>query len=137
MSSVSQRQCKHGTNYLFCSFGCEEAVDLPLLRSRSGEYGFHGGETKQTVLDDICDLLVLRRYPVNRGSSIPSPVMRAAAREAGVGYRSMPQACEAVLHKAGMVWSPDYDSRGTLSGGGSTVTLEGMQALRQALRRLL
>lgn len=131
----STGQCKHGTSYLFCAFGCTEAIEMP--RDRAGEYGFHGGETKQDVLNDICDILVLPRHPVNRGSSIPSTVLMTAAREVGVAYESMPQACEAIVLQAGLTWSSDYDSRATQSGGGSTVTLEGMQALRDALRRLV
>ena len=105
--------------------------------SRSGSYGSHGGETKQDVLDDITRMLSLPRQTVSVGSSLPSDVFIAAARRVGVGIGSMPEICEAIVRKAGHYYSASYDSRGSISGGGSTVTLEGIQAMRSALRALL
>ena len=109
--------------------------DIPM--SRLGSYGFHGGETKQDVIDDIHDLLGLPRQQVSRGSSLPASMFREASAQLGLPYFSMPDAGERILKRAGMEWRPDYDSRATESGGGSTVTLEGAQAMRDALRKLL
>lgn len=95
------------------------------------------GETKQEVLDDITDLLDMRRREVSRGSSVPSDVFARAAVTVGVPTGSMPEVCEAVVTRAGMPYLNTYDSRSTVSGGGSTVTVEGMQAFREALKRLL
>ena len=102
-----------------------------------GSYGFHGGETKQDVLEDICDLLGMPRMTVSVGSSLPSEVFVEAARQLRFTPGSMPEVCEEVIRRAGHAWSPSFDSRGSLSGGGSTVTLEGFQAMRKALRALL
>lgn len=135
--------CKHGRNSAFCPYGCEavEATKKPQRpthpRERRGEHAFHGGETKQEVVDEICDLLGIRRQRVSTGSSLPSEIFRTASERLGLPYRSMPDACERILKRAGMEWSPDYDSRGTISGGGSTVTIDGIQAVRVALRSLL
>jgi len=102
-----------------------------------GTYGYQPGETKQDVLDDVCRLLGLPEQPVARGSSLPSDVFAEAARQVGVPPGSMPQVCEAIVRKAGFAYSPDFDSRASNSGGGSTVTVEGIQAMRRALQRLL
>lgn len=98
--------------------------------------GLNGGEVKQDVLDQLCDVLGISRVSVGVGSSIPSEVFAAAARRAGVPKGSMPEICEAVVEKAGMRYSSAYDSRGSLSGGGSTVTAEGLRAMVTALARL-
>lgn len=112
-------------------------VDTTVRKGGGGRSGFEGGgETKQDVLNDVCDLLNIPRQDVARGSSLPSEVFQIAARRAGVPGGTMPEVCEAVIKKAGMIYSPGYDSRATLSGGGSTVTLEGIQALRTALGKL-
>lgn len=136
--------CIHGRNSAFCTMGCSP-VKLPergakrasAPRDRGGEHGFHGGETKQDVTNEICDLLGIARQTVSRGSSLPSDVFRLASERLGLPYENMPDACERIVLRAGREWSPDYDSRGTVSGGGSTVTLDGIQAVRAALRGLL
>lgn len=134
--------CRHGANPVFCSFGCTpesrpQQKPVVALRTRTGEYGFHGGETKQDVINEICDLLGIPHRSVSVGSSLPADVFRAAAKRVGVTYLNMPDACERIVKRAGLVWDAEFDSRGTISGGGSTVTLEGVQALREALRKLV
>ena len=126
--------CKHGIDESWCGT-CSGADDSP--RSGSGSYGFHGGETKQDIVNDICDVLNIPRQVVSVGSSIPSSIFATAARRVGVPLGSMPEIGEAIVRRAGQSWSSTYDSRGTVSGGGSTVTLEGLQAVRQALRDLI
>src|SRR3712207_4805738 len=111
--------CRHGANPLFCAFGCVPEDPSPrnaptTVRIRTGEYGFHGGETKQDVIDDICDLLGMPRQPVSRGSSLPAEVFRTAAHRVGVSYLNMPDACERIVKRAGMEWEDEFDSRATL-----------------------
>lgn len=143
VSMAKFAECVHGGNSAFCTRGCDP---IPLAkkrtaasqpRDRAGEYGFHGGETKQDVMDDICLLLGIPKRSVSRGSSLPAEVFEIASNRLGIPYSSMPDACERIVHRAGHQWSPDFDSRATVSGGGSTVTLEGIQAVRKALRQLL
>lgn len=106
--------------------------------SGSGSYGFQGGETKQDVLNDVTRMLGMPSRQVSVGSSLPSDVFAAAANRVGVASTgSMPEVLERVVAKAGHRYSPSFDSRGSISGGGSTVTLEGIRALRSALRALL
>lgn len=94
-------------------------------------------ENKQEVFDRITDLLGMPRQSIGVGSSLPSEVFKEVARQAGVPYTSMPVVCEEVVEKAGHQHSQDHDSRNTPSGGGSTVTLKGLQALELALVDLL
>jgi hypothetical protein len=49
----------------------------------------------------------------------------------------MPQIGEALARKAGLTWTSDCDSRGTASGGGSTVTREGLDVINKAVAALL
>lgn len=105
--------------------------------SRRGEYGFYGGESKQDLLDKVCRLLGIPTEPVGVGSSLPSRVFDEAAKRAGVQGGSMPEIGERIAQKAGLTWGPDCDSRGSISGGGSTVTREGLSVLVDALGKLL
>ena len=126
--------CLHGIGSAWCSV-CNKSPDAGSSRLQSS--GFHGSETKQDVLDDICRILGIPKRAVSVGSSLPSDVFSVAARQAGVSNGSMPEVCEAIVLKAGLTWSSSFDSRGSFSGGGSTVTLEGIQAMRKALAKLL
>jgi hypothetical protein len=130
---MADEECIHGMTRAWCASctGTEGAA-----ASRTGEYGFHGGRSKQDLLDDLCDLLDIRRQPIGVGSSLPSDVFEAAARQAGVQIGSMPETGEAIANKAGLTWGPDCDSRGNLSGGGSTVTRVGLEVMLKSLRRL-
>lgn len=94
-------------------------------------------EKKQDVLNEITDLLQIPRRKVSRGSSLPSDVFQVAADRVGATGGSMPSRTESIITKAGLPYHPHFDSRDTASGGGSTVTLEGAQALREALKILL
>ena len=71
------------------------------------------------------------------GSSVPSELFDALSNRFQVAPGSMPEVAEAVAGKAGLSWDEICDSRGTLSGGGSTVTLAGLQQLTRAVRLLL
>lgn len=133
--AMDDDECIHGMNPTWCSTCTKAPGDAP--RTRIGEYGFHGGASKQDLLHTLCDLLGVPRQPVGRGSSLPSDVFEEAARQAGVPVGSMPEIGERIVTKAGRTWRADYDSRGTVSGGGSTVTFDGLEAMIEALRQLL
>jgi len=93
--------------------------------------------TKQEALNRLCLILGAEPMELSTGSTIPAEVFYLAARRAGVAPEgSMPEIGEAVAHAAGLVWGTDCDSRDTPSGGGSTVTLVGMNRLIDALERL-
>lgn len=126
--------CLHGFDTDWCALcaGTDAGVN-----GSSGPLSKQG-ELKQEVLNDITELLGMDRIvPLGVGSSIPSEVFEIAAQRVGVPSGSMPEICEAIVLKSGQIYSPDFDSRKTFSGGGSTVTLLGLQAMRGSLRQLL
>jgi hypothetical protein len=127
-------ECLHGMEMVWCST-CNKIDDSFLSRSYS--YGWNDIETKQDIFDEITDLLGVARQQLSVGSSLPSDVFEEAARQVGVPSGSMPVICEYIVRKAGMNYLPFYDSRLTESGGGSTVTIDGVRAMKKALELLL
>jgi hypothetical protein len=134
---MTDDECVHGMTAAWCGICNGAEASSPVSRSRSGESGFHGGQSKQDLLDQLCQLLAVPRESVGRGSSLPSHVFDLAARRAGVRPGSMPEVGERIARKAGLTWGPDCDSRGTPSAGGSTVTREGLSVMNKALGMLL
>ena len=57
-------ECIHGTNSEWCAI-CNGA-DRP--SSSTQGYGFHGGETKQDILNDICDDCGIPRHALVLGA---------------------------------------------------------------------
>lgn len=127
-------ECVHGMDAAWCAI-CTKADDAS--GSRGGEYGFHGGRSKQDALDAVCDQLGIDRQPIGASGSLPSGVFDEMAVRVGVPRGSMPSTAQAVAEKAGLAWGPTCDSRGSASGGGSTVTVEGLGVLERALALLL
>lgn len=125
--------CIHGTNPDWCAT-CRQLDST----SSSGGAGLPwGGETKQDMLDQICDRLGIARMRVSVGSSVPSDVFDVIQRRLGLPPGSMPEVGESLAQRAGLTWSAECDSRGTVSGGGSTVTLDGLRVVLTALNKLL
>lgn len=88
---------------------------------------------KAAALDRLGQLLG-RRYDLGVGSSVPSAVFDDAAVVAGVpGEGSMPERAQRVVEAAGLPWDTTFDSRNSPSGGGSTVTLAGLERLIEAI----
>ena len=124
----------HGMNPEWCS-QCN-GTDQPVPGSGASD-GYYGGETKQDLLNALCDLLSLPSEPIGEGSSLPSHVFLAAAERIGVPLGSMPEIGEAIAQEAGLAWGADCDSRGSISGGGSTVTAEGLRVMLKSLEAIL
>ena len=134
MTDPMDDECVHGLDPAWC--GLCLGHDDPTT-SRAGDRGLHGGRTKQDALDDLCRLIGLPPHSVGEGSSLPSEVFVAAAKHVGVSSAgSMPEVCERIAAKAGERWGPACDSRGSTSGGGSTVTLAGLEMLIRAIDQL-
>jgi hypothetical protein len=91
---------------------------------------------KQESLSRLCRLLGLPGMTIGVGSSIPSDVFDSMVARFGVPDGGMPEVGQAVAKLAGVPWDPSCDSRGTLSGGGSTVTATGLARLVQAVTAL-
>lgn len=97
---------------------------------------FEASRTKGDALRRIGDLLGFK-FNLSEGSTIPTALFTAASQRAGVSDGgSMPVRGERVVQKAGLVWDSKCDSRSAPSGGGSTVTLTGLNRLLEALMAL-
>ncbi len=97
-------------------------------------------ETKQDVIDEICNLLDIGPYPVGIGSTESASFLREVATYFEIDIENSstkPAIAESVVLKAGLAWTSECDSRSSSSGGGSTVTLTGLKRLLQAVRALL
>lgn len=94
--------------------------------------------TKQGAVDRIADTLVMPRVLNSRGSTEPAEIFYAAARRLGLPVTGgKPAIAEEIARLAGLEWEADFDSRGTQSGGGGTVTLKGLNRVLEALELLL
>lgn len=97
-------------------------------------------ETKQDVLDDIA---VLVRRPLrftSRGSTETKDALLDVVNALGLGVdprSSKPKIARAIAEAAGLRWTSACDSTQSRSGGGSTVTLEGLRTVRRAVSRLV
>ena len=128
-------ECIHGLIQDWCAT-CKETDGGAGHVQRSRSSGII--ETKQDILDEITGILGLGPLKVSAGSSIPSSVFSSAASRVGVATRgSMPEVLERIIAKTGGEYSSTFDSRASASGGGSTVTIDGLRALRTALKRCL
>lgn len=95
-------------------------------------------ETKNDAIAEICSLLNLPPYETTVGSSIPrrffSDVLDYFQLE---DSGDAVNAARSLVEYAGLIWSTESDSSNSLSGGGATVTLEGLQQVRQAVTLIL
>jgi len=130
---VSHDECIHGMPRAWCSL-CEKAEGPSAGPAKSSSQGER--KSKQALLNELCDLLGLPRQRIGVGSSLPSEAFEAAAELARVPAGSMPEIGERVAARAGLSWRTSYDSRSTPSGGGSTVTREGLEVVVASIRRL-
>ena len=126
--------CVHGMNPDWCAV-CQK-MDHGDIGS-PGSYGYYGGQSKQDLLNHVTDQLGLARETVGVGSSLPSTVFEAAAKRFDIPYGSMSEIGEALAVKAGRPWDADCDSRGSLSGGGSTVTAKGLEVANGSIVTLI
>lgn len=90
-------------------------------------------ESKQDVVDEVRQTQNLTPLTLGRGSSIPREFFEAIAREMGLAiHTSMPQYARAIVEHGGITWRDEFSSESSTSGGGSTVTYEGLCAVRDA-----
>lgn len=91
------------------------------------------------MIADIARLVGIPNPGLGIGSSVPKPLFDGTCRRFGLDDSgSMPDQAERVVRAAGVPYVRSaFDSRDTTSGGGSTVTLEGLQQLRGAVHRLI
>jgi len=126
--------CVHGMNPDWCA-ACQKTDHGDIGAPRN--YGYYGGQSKQDLLNLVTDQLGMPRETVGVGSSLPSTVFDTVAKRFDIPKDSMPEIGEALAVKAGRSWSADCDSRGSLSGGGSTVTAQGLEVMNRSIATLI
>lgn len=95
--------------------------------------------SKETEVTAIALLVGVSDPGLFRGSSVPKSLFDAICRRFGLDTDgAMPAQAERIVRAAGIPYvEADFDSRETDSGGGSTVTLHGLQQIRAAVHRLI
>jgi hypothetical protein len=96
--------------------------------------------TKQEVIDDITHLVSADPLTVSIGSTEPKGVFDAVNDRLSLGIDralTKPEYAEAIAELAGIPWDATCDSRDTASGGGSTVTITGLERVLEATRTLI
>jgi hypothetical protein len=95
-------------------------------------------ETKNDVMAEICSLLSLEEYKTTVGSSVPRRFYSDV-----LDFFNLPDegdathAAKSIITASGIEWKPEFDSSDSASGGGGTVTLAGLRAIRQSVIMLL
>ena len=95
-------------------------------------------ETKNDLMAEICSLMGISEYKTTIGSSVPRRFFSEL-----LDYFGLPdegdsvQASKSLIASANIEWRPEFDSSDSPSGGGGTVTLTGLKAIRQAVTVLL
>ncbi len=95
--------------------------------------------SKEDELAAIARFVGATGLRLGRGSSVPKALFDAICGRFGLDASgTMPDQAERIVRAAGMPYvRAAFDSRNSASGGGSTVTLEGLQQLRTAVQRLI
>lgn len=95
-------------------------------------------ETKDDLMAEICDLLAIENYKTTIGSSVPRRFFSDL-----LDYFELPDdgdavtACKTLISNANLKWEGEFSSEASPSGGGGTVTLSGLKALRNSMSILL
>lgn len=95
-------------------------------------------ETKADIVREICDLVSIPEYTTTTGSSIPRRFFSDLLDTFGIDDEGDSVAASKKLFELTNVnWDTAYASENTPSGGGGTITLEGLKALRNVVIYLL
>ena len=87
-------------------------------------------ETKQDILDEVCAHLGLSSMQVSSGSTEPREFFIRIVSLLGLPApksADKPGLARCIVESAGNLWLPEFESRG------STITLNGLRAVRQAV----
>ena len=90
--------------------------------------------TKNDVLEEIAMLADVRVYKTVAGSTIPRAFFTEMAELFQVSNDGdAPKVLKRCLASVGIDWSPLFDASQSASGGGGTVTLLGLETMRDAV----
>ena len=90
--------------------------------------------TKNSILDEIAMLTGIRIYTTVAGSTIPRAFFTEMAELFEVSNDGdAPKVLRRCLESVGIIWSAIFDASQSASGGGGTVTLSGLEVMRDAI----
>jgi len=94
---------------------------------------------KESEITAIANLVGIPDPGLGVGSSVPKALFDGVCNRLGLDSSgTMPQQAQRIVTAANLRYRSDFfDSRGTPSLGGSTVTLEGLQQIKRAVQILL
>jgi hypothetical protein len=94
---------------------------------------------KESLIAEIAKLVNIPDPGLGRGSSVPKALFDGVCRRLDLDVAgTMPQQAQRIVTAADLPYRADFfDSRGTPSQGGSTVTLQGLQQIKTAVQILL
>lgn len=93
---------------------------------------------KKDVLAEICELADIPVFETTVGSSIPSDFFTTLLERFGLDTSgNMPERGKRIVEFAGLKWTNEFDSNSSPSGGGGTVTMKGLDAIHNAVIKLL
>lgn len=110
-----------------------EAMILEAIRNHEVDHHHPApGRGKQGVVNSICEISGVEPTALRRGSTVPSSVFDAALEFIGIPDRDgdMPTRAQRIIESVGGSWKPSFAS------SGSTVTLEGLEAVLAALQEV-
>lgn len=95
--------------------------------------------SKESEITAIARLVGIPDPGLGIGSSVPKALFDGVCRRFGLDTSgTMPDQAERIVRAANMPYVRSaFDSRDSASGGGSTVTLDGLQQIRTAVQRLI
>lgn len=95
--------------------------------------------SKESEIKAIASLVGIPDPGIGVGSSVPKALFDGICGRFGIeASGTMPEQAQRIVTAANLRYRSDYyDSRGTPSQGGSTVTLDGLQQIRRAVEVLL
>jgi hypothetical protein len=95
--------------------------------------------TKESEITAIASLVGIPDPGLGVGSSVPKDLFDGVCARFGLDSSgTMPEQAQRIVTAADVPYRSDFfDSRGTPSMGGSTVTLQGLQAIKTAVQTLL
>lgn len=94
---------------------------------------------KESEITAIANLVGIPDPGLGVGSSVPKALFTGVCNRFRIDASgNMPQQAQRIVTAAGLPYRSDFfDSRGTASQGGSTVTLEGLRQIKRAVQILL
>lgn len=95
-------------------------------------------ETKADIVREICNLVSIPEYTTTSGSSIPRRFFSDLLDTFGIADEGdSVTASKKLFELTNIAWEASYASENTPSGGGGTITLEGLKGLRNVVIYLL